>query len=135
MDATDLCYESERVLVMRGFPRRFIDIKSAQEYADHIRRSRWFESRWPHVSYRPLPVKRNMRSGWSWYNPETHELWLSRWEINDLTILHELAHVIEYDPDHGEDFRRTYIALVRRFMGREPATSLRYAFLAHGLTV
>ena len=51
---------------------------------------------------------------------------------NQYTILHELAHCCG-NMHHDISFRRDLLKLVSRFLGRENAKSLKFAFKTHGL--
>jgi hypothetical protein len=57
--------------------------------------------------------------------------------VSDWLILHEMAHSIAMREDraegriHGRRFMRIYMALVRRWMGKEAAADLRAACREH----
>lgn len=52
--------------------------------------------------------------------------------MNDLTLLHELAHVAG-NRHHDISFRQTFVRLVSRFMGAEKGKSLKKCFRDQGL--
>ena len=66
---------------------------------------------------------RGRRSAWgSWYNIK-----LPRWARTRWIILHEYTHAITSDK-HGPSFAKTYLALVRRFIGHTEGEILKIAY-------
>jgi putative metallohydrolase (TIGR04338 family) len=62
---------------------------------------------------------------------------LPRWGRSERVILHELAHhaTPRYCAAHGPEYARTFLDLVRHFMGREVAQQLEEAFESHRVKV
>lgn len=62
------------------------------------------------------------------------------WARNDLTLLHELAHICnfyEMKPvsAHGREFVNTYLYLVQQTLGKETAAQLKNSMLSHKVKV
>ena len=79
---------------------------------------------------------RGRRTAWA----SKWEIRLPRWSRRRMWVLHEVAHTISRRlaarkrrpiQGHGKEFARTYIKLVRRFIGRAEADLLKISFTHH----
>lgn len=111
-----------------GLGNSFATLKDAQAYANKITKSKtWKKVQSPAYGktrkHIPLELKNNNNSyigrvagciGRSWGG----KIDLTREGMNELVLLHELAHEAGYT-DHDVGFRQAFVKLVSRFMGRE----------------
>jgi len=111
----------------------FRTLAEARAYAYEVVGSRWWRARWPHVAQVYVTGSRlSYAHAERWPGcPAGYDgaIYLPRGLRSRMTVLHELAHLVQPygSPDHGRAYRRTLIALVRRWLGREPARKLRDA--------
>ena len=79
---------------------------------------------------------RGRRTAWA----SLWEIRLPRWSRRRMWVLHEVAHTISRRlarrkrrpiQGHGKEFARTYMKLVRRFIGRAEADLLKLSFSQH----
>lgn len=59
----------------------------------------------------------------------------TRWAMNELVILHEIAHHLDDQPGHGPTFRGHYVNLLSVAMAPEVALFIRAGFDRRGLSV
>ena len=130
--AADRLYAAESALHHMGFVQRFPDLACAQDYADHVTASRWFQNRWPNAgTVRVIETTGDN----AFYNFRNHSIELPRWFFTDLIVLHELAHMVANDNKHGSRFRLAHLALVSKFMGVSAGRTYRHVLIAYGFDV
>ena len=59
---------------------------------------------------------------------------LPRWAWNELTVLHEVAHVVSPGSAHGPLFARNFQFLVLNMLGGPAASELSLAYAAEGVS-
>jgi len=127
-------------------PKLCGDFEAAQAFVDRVVGSRWFRKRFPlsaelGVVVKPLEANANVvRPGWSWENLSEKRtsrepdslfpiLLLPAWAMDELTILHALAHEIA-SARHDREFARAFLNLTTHFLGSENGKILREEFRA-----
>lgn len=125
-------YRSERA-VPHG--DRFTSVAHCQAYVEDRLRSPWWRNSCPDIPSVTVTDGRSRRHAGAVRSRRIIKL--PRWSRTELTILHELAHIAtpEGCAAHGPEYARTYLELVRRFMGREAGAELRKAFQSHRVKV
>jgi hypothetical protein len=123
----------------RGVPEGFVwdSIVGAQYYVDRLLTSPWWQQHFPSV--RDVVVL-DVGSRPSSRGPKgVHggAIELSNVMCDQLTVLHELAHIASppATADHGAEFARIYLLLVRHYMGNGVAAKLACNFDAHRVRV
>ena len=102
------------------------DIKFAQP----IDAQRWVDLVWSSLDRTDPPpmVRAGKGHRRAYYTHSTHTITLprDRWALRALVVGHELTHAIvgRSGRDHGPEFRREYIDIVRRFVSPEAALIL-----------
>lgn len=127
MKTADAVYEAERLAILVEKPQRFTDIEDAWHFLDYMLNTAWFRRRWPHKARTGVWLK---TGNWefAFYDPGQNVICLPPWALNSLTLLHEVAHwLCRSEDDHCTEFRSIYHALVKRFMGRRSAHTLRHS--------
>lgn len=108
---------------------RFGGILEIAEYVSELMDTIWWQNAWPDV--RCVYVRESKAKTYAYTRGST--MFLPEWAWNEAYVLHELAHVIEPQTEHGVPFRQTYIMLVEKRMGRDAARALRRSYREHGL--
>lgn len=136
MNTDTMVYEAERVLYFNTDATRFSTIKEAQDYLDHVKSTRFFVGRWPDAGDRPIVVKLSKRYDWAGSYVDKNKIMLPVWAMNDLVLLHELAHFCKTDfstEDHDAVWCGSYLSLVGHFVNKAQAKSLMHSFRAYGV--
>ena len=126
-------YEAEEFLLPEQQGREVRTCKEIYEWLSEIFASRWFKSR-----YRlreSFVVHDGRGTAWArgWLDEEgVCHVSIPRSLRRQLFVLHELTHALGF---YGHDgaFCATYLALTRRFMGREAAEDLKFYFRMMGV--
>jgi len=115
--------------------RRFATLPQCQHYVDSVLRSPWWRGVHPDIETVRVKDGRGRRSAAAWH--QAREIALPRHARSELTILHELAHLVTPPTfaGHGPEFAATYLDLVGRFMPPPAAEDLRTAFREHRVRV
>ncbi len=99
-------------------------IDEVREFIEKIMRSRWWKVRMPDDTY--LNLKDGRRTRWARGGKHGSEIRINlpRWARHPIVILHEMAHTITpmdrcVAASHGRQFCSNYLALIKRWMGRE----------------
>lgn len=136
-------YAAERKHSLWREESQYDSISYVQVWVDSICKTRWFKNRYPNyaldtsVMYRKHGIK--VLDGRGRVRPcgsTRGFVKLPVWSRSDLIILHEIAHVVTrrngyHGPlpaFHGRDFCANYLALVRRFLGKEAGDELKACF-------
>jgi len=114
------------------------DIDQAQVYLDDLLAKPWFSQRWPKVAKKRIQIRAGKTWKWSASTPWDNKITLSPFHLNNLVILHELAHFcaereIHKDIYHGPEFCGAYLYLMKRMAGAEVERSFRHALKACGV--
>jgi len=128
-----------------GRGKEFDSLAEIQVWVDKIVASRWWKNRSPFKYVRIMSGQVNALAAWS--RPRGKRLYvptlkLPKWARRELVILHELCHHMT-DPsphhrryaDHGPEFCKNLLALVKRWMGQDAATDLRASFKTSGVKI
>jgi putative metallohydrolase (TIGR04338 family) len=112
-------YRAERE-GLGGLSYLFKDLKDVNKYIDYILRS----SYWKKLNGSPYIDVRDGRGRRSACAFNKHTIALPRWARTDVFVLHELTHtVVNFNytkvADHGREFAKEFLGLVKRFMGKE----------------
>ncbi len=141
-------YKAERLHSLWSNNSQFDSLGDVQDWVDKICKSRWFVNRFPRHS---LSRKITMLTGRGANGIKVLDgrgrrrangstrgyIKLPVWTRSELHILHEIAHVVtsRYTTNnrklpafHGRDFCANYLALVRRFLGKEAGKELKVCF-------
>ena len=127
-------YVAERELCQRGFRGvEFPDTYAIRVYVLQVTSSRWWHTRYPNsLVVDVCPVEYGCPRTLIDESSSIARIFLPRSSYYQLILLHELTHiVVDLDPPHGSMFCRTYLELVRRFMGDEAWRNLRELFILH----
>lgn len=131
----------------KSYPIMFYgDYESAQSFLDRVVRSRWFRKRHPQVANLGVvlkPLETNVdKLTWAWESVALRRvkfktalfpvLLMPVWALDELTILHVLAHACT-GSGHGRDWARTFLNLTARNLGKQRATILRESFKFSGV--
>ncbi len=123
-------YNAERTTTMWTSPERIDDIHALRKYVKKICKSAWYRRRF--VRYPLIEVgdgRRRRKAGGGW-----GEINMPRWSRFKLVILHEMAHAVHtYQPWHGREFCKIYLAMVKKWIGKEAYAGLKLAFDEHGV--
>lgn len=129
--------------------KRFRTVDEAQEYLERCCAHRWLLEKYgcepllQKGAPRLVPVPQRRR--WATARYITWEIRFpagARWALEQLCLLHELAHLLNrgHTPDpakrgaaHDRAFCRVYLDLVQHYMGPGQALLLRLAFRKHGV--
>jgi putative metallohydrolase (TIGR04338 family) len=123
-------YAAERLM---GDGSLFSSLAAVQEWIDEILASDWWKKRFPKITKIIALDGRGRNNGIAGHlagHPGIGYVRLPKATRHRLYILHEMAHVAQpqWTAWHGKHFCRVFMALVRRWMGRETAHALRNAF-------
>lgn len=113
--------------------RNFTSVDEVQAFINDVTGARWFKSRWGSMS---VPVIARTSGGSTGRYRGRINLARDHW--NELTALHELAHVLESSPDragHGAEWVACYLLLVKQVMGQATWQALRASFVANKVPV
>ncbi len=104
-----------------------------QAWIDNIVASDWWQKRFGQITKIIALDGRGRINGIAGRltgHPEVGYVRLPKATRHRLYILHEMAHVAQpqWSACHGKEFCRVFMALVRRWMGRQTAHALRNAF-------
>lgn len=136
MNSDTMVYEAERVLYFNADATRFSSIEEAQAYLDYVKSTKFFTARWPGAAKRDISVRESKRYEWAGSYVDKNKIMLPVWAMNDLVLLHELAHFCKTNfsaEDHDAAFCGAYLSLVRHFVSPAQAKSLAYSFKAYGV--
>jgi len=108
---------------------KFKDLKEVNTYINHILSSHYWKKlngSW-HIEVRD---GRGRKAACA-FDRET--IALPKWARQDVVIIHELAHtVVNFNSrkvaSHGREFAKTFLGLVKRFMGRESYLLLKESY-------
>ena len=125
-------YKAERTLPQHS--QNGMSIEDVREFVDKIMDSRWLKGKYPDAyEYGKVVVKdgRGRRKAGGCHSYIT----MPKWSRSKMIVLHELAHAITerecgYPPVawHGREFCSIFIALVRRWMGKDVGRDLKAAY-------
>lgn len=126
-------YEAERVLYSGPFATRFTDVVEAQAFLDRVLASKAFSSRFPGTAKRDIRIRPSQRYEWAGASPDDNKIRVPIWAMNDITLLHELAHFCQgrEKEDHGKVFCGAYLFLVKRYISPDLARRLRLCYQAY----
>ena len=136
-------YRAEKILSIGT--TRFESLEEIREYVSEMIASSWWRSAFPEV--RSIRVMKGRESdlarGGTDSVPDEAEsspeelmdggIELPSWGWNELTVLHELAHVPSPQERHGRLFARNFHLLVSRMLGDLAASEMAQAFEAEGV--
>jgi putative metallohydrolase (TIGR04338 family) len=131
--AEDDCYP--------GWGRRLGSLTEVRRWLGRVFDSRWFYRRYSapgcELQVTGFRVEDDRGDGWArgWRKGSTCRLVLPAALRYEVIVCHELAHCLTWRhlPLHGREFFRTFLQLVRRFVGPHEADWLREAFVEHGV--
>lgn len=113
-----------------------LTVDDCQAFINKIMHSRWFRSRYG--THQPPRVKSGKGARWATARYRERSIVLPLWARKPWVMLHELAHYAVRWTDsfagadctahHGPEFAKEYLALVRRWIGKEEADALRAAY-------
>lgn len=143
-------YNSERTHSLWTWDAQYESVQEVQALVDKMCKTRWFKSRFPKYAFDQKAIRKYGRSadgikvldgrGRRGACGSTRGfIKLPRWSRSDLVILHEIAHVVTrrngyHGPlpaFHGREFCANYLALVRRFLGKDAGDELKACFKKH----
>lgn len=123
-------YRAERVIDVGSTAREpeFPTVADCERFVAKVLGSRTFVRRWGNGRRIAIEDGRGRRSACAWGDSiAASVISLPRWARTRASILHEIAHTIVHD-GHGPLFARTYLELVRLFIGPMEANALRKSF-------
>lgn len=113
-------------------------VAECQEIVDKITHSRWWAGRYDGKLDVKVHDGRGFRSATAY--PWGPDIYLPLWARKEWVICHELAHVGLYrlevykysyenhSASHGPEYAKEYLAIVKRWIGKEEAEELRQSF-------
>lgn len=108
-------YAAEGV-ALGGWGRRFRDVREIQAYLDEVTGSDWWIDRWPAISR--VVAERFRSQRWAGVASARHQrIAVAYGSAREAVVLHELAHIVAPDAEHGPAFCEALLALVRERMG------------------
>jgi putative metallohydrolase (TIGR04338 family) len=119
--------------------RKFGDIESVQRYVDAVFALRWVRAAAPGAAAVPVRVRPRAGAARAEYEFATHTIAVpphrvgGRWAMRELVVLHELAHHLAGEPQHGPAFVGRFLQLVDELVGAEAGFLLRSALLEAGV--
>ncbi len=131
-------YNAERTIPQWGADR-IDDIHALRKYVKKITKSAWYRKRmaknadafrWADIEVRDGRCRRN--AGGCRFNGY---ITMPKWSRTRLVILHEIAHVCQprISAGHGREYCKVYLALVKKWIGKEASLALKTAFDEHGV--
>jgi putative metallohydrolase (TIGR04338 family) len=133
-------YRAERIIASGS--KRFESLEDIQRYVNVLIASPWWESVFPEVG--AIQVRMGMtedepaRGGVDSPADETDRssghIELPHWAWEELTALHEVAHVTAPGSHHGQKFAGSFYLLVSRMLGDSAANELAMAYAAEGVS-
>ncbi len=136
-------YRAERLISVGS--KLFGSLEEIQGYVDGMMGSPWWESEFPEVRAVQVRMGKDKdlaRGGIDFVQEETDEAWeplasghieLLDWGWDELTALHEIAHVVSAGTAHGQVFARNFHFLVSRMLGDSAASQLALVYAAEGV--
>lgn len=133
-------YRAEHIIASGS--KRFETLDDIQDYVNGMLDSSWWESVFPEVG--AIQVRMGMRedeparAGVDFLADETEltrgHIELPHWAWEELTALHEVAHVTSPGSHHGQRFAGSFYLLVSRMLGDSAANELAMAYAAEGVS-
>lgn len=125
---------------------QYESIQEVQEWVTKICNTRWFKNRFP--NYAVIADSMFHKEGIKVLDGRGRRrpcgstrgfIKLPKWSRSDLVILHEISHVVTRRKNrhlpltafHGREFCANYLALVRRFLGKDAGDELKASFKKH----
>jgi len=125
-------YDAEYPSIRAGM--KFDDLLACRIYLDMVLTSDYIETNYPRLTIDKVTLKERPRAMGSIAWPRRLKIGLGRYQFNDHTILHELAHLATPDdPGHGAEFARVFAEFVREFMSEKIADELIESYDDHGV--
>ena len=140
-------YAAERMHSQWYDENQYANLGEIQSWVDGICKSRWFKNRYPRYAVDKKSIMKYGRAadgikvldGRGRIRPcgsTRGFIKLPMWSRFELLILHEIAHVVTrrngyHGPLpawHGREFCANFLALVRRFLGKEAGKELKACF-------
>jgi putative metallohydrolase (TIGR04338 family) len=118
--------------------RKFGDIDSVQRYVDAVLALDWVRSAAPARAGIPVQVRARAGATKAVYDGLTATIAVPThrvgggWAMRELVVLHEVAHHLSADADHGPEFVTLLLRLVEELVGAEAGFLLRSALLDAG---
>jgi putative metallohydrolase (TIGR04338 family) len=119
--------------------RKFGDLQSVQRYVDAVLALDWVRRTAPERA--ALPVRVRARAGATKAEYEFATMTIAvpahrvggRWAMRELVVLHEIAHHLAPDAEHGPGFTAQLLQLFEELIGFEAGFLLRSTFLDSGV--
>ena len=135
MNSDERVYEAEKMLYTGEFTKRFGSAEDAREFLWAMQTDAWFVKRWPRVAKRDIVIKRSKNYKWAGAYVPQNEILLPVWAMNNLVLVHEMAHFCAppraKEGDHHPAFCAAECLLVDRYVQRGLGKRLRWAFLSY----
>lgn len=132
-----LVYEAENVLRTLSRSTRFHSIGEAQEWVDMVQYDRHLLKKYPIIDKHHITLRKSNRYEWAGAHVDYGTIACPIWSLNDVVLGHELAHFASAKEiakeDHGPIYCGAYIYILGRFVDKEAARSLKFAYQAYGV--
>lgn len=121
--------------------RKFGDIPSVQRYVDAVLGLDWVRRLAPERAACAVHVRARAGATKAEYEFATHTIAVpphrvgGRWAMRELVVLHEVAHHLSAQADHGPEFVAVLLDLVEEIVGSEAGFLLRASLLDTGVHV
>lgn len=139
-NAEDIAFPIMQAWSNYGIGDTFTSIHETQAFVDKIAKSAWWKKRTDIIQVE-VSDGRGRRSAcaygitylWVGGNKAIGfgKIALPKGNRNINSVLHEFAHLLAHDDDfaaHGPEFCKAYLALVKRFLGKQSHSNLKYGF-------
>lgn len=121
--------------------RKFGDLDSVQRYVDAVLALDWIRRLAPVRAQAPVRVRARAGATKAEYDAGAATIAVpphqvgGRWAMRELVVLHELAHHLTPEAEHGPAFVAMLLDLVEELVGAEAGFLLRAALLDAGVTI
>lgn len=126
-------YEAETLANIESGYLKTVD--EMQKFVNQIMSSRWWKSR-SSIDYITVMPGRGCKRALATYT-YTHKaaIKMPKWSRYEICILHELTHHLVHweNAAHGREFCRTYLEMIKRFLGHTQYVKQRDAFKKVGV--
>ncbi len=112
---------------------RLDEVRDIEKFLKRITKSAWYKRRF--TRWATIEVKDGRRRRRACGSSSRGYINMPRWSRTRKIVLHEVAHVVQPSCTawHGREFCKIYLALVKKWIGREAYDALKAAFKEHGV--
>ncbi len=129
-------YKAERSVqtLLSDTEYKFTSLQQCIDFVCKIECSKWYKS--VGLCGHNISISDGRGSSRARAYCSSNRICLPRWARNKMTILHEICHMhytSNFVASHGREFCKLFINAVKRWIGKEEADLLRYAYKTYGV--